>query len=67
MSGALQARNYYSKGQYEVTSPNGNKFSNPKGTYWRFSKERFLELEKDHRIWWGEDGGNVPRLKAFSI
>lgn len=65
MSGALQARNYYSKGQYEVTSPNGNKFSNPKGTYWRFSKERFLELEKDRRIWWGEDGGNVPRLKRF--
>jgi len=65
MSGALQARNYYSKGIYEVVSPNGSKFSNPKGTYWRFSKEKFLELEKDNRIWWGEDGGNVPRLKRF--
>ena len=65
MSGAVQARNYYSKGQYEVTSPSGKTFRNPKGTYWRFSAERFAALDKDNRIWWGEDGGNVPRLKRF--
>jgi adenine-specific DNA-methyltransferase len=65
LSGALQARNYYSKGQYEVTSPSGKKFSNPKGTYWRFSYERFLDLDKDKRIWWGESKDGVPRLKRF--
>jgi adenine-specific DNA-methyltransferase len=65
MSGALQARNYYSKGQYEVTSPSGKKFSNPKGTYWRFSLQRFTELDADKRIWWGESGDGVPRLKRF--
>ena len=65
MSGAIQARNYYSKGQYEVTSPSGKKFSNPKGTYWRYSLERFLGLHKDNRIWWGEEGNGVPRLKRF--
>jgi adenine-specific DNA-methyltransferase len=65
LSGALQARNYYSKGQYEVTSPAGKKYSNPKGTYWRFSKDRFLGLDKDNRIWWGESKDNVPRLKRF--
>jgi len=65
MSGAIQARNYYSKGQYEVTSPSGNKFSNPRGTYWRFSKEKFDELNKNNRIWWGEFGSNVPRIKRF--
>ena len=65
LSGALQALNYYSKGQYEVTSPSGKTFSNPKGTYWRHSKEKFLELEEDNRIWWGEKGDNVPRLKRF--
>jgi len=65
LSGALQARNYYSKGQYEVTSPSGKKFSNPKGTYWRFSYERFLDLDKDKRIWWGESEDGVPRLKRF--
>ncbi len=65
MSGALQARNFYSKGQYEVISPTGKVFKNPKGTYWRFSKERFFELDKDNRIWWGNTGDNVPRLKRF--
>lgn len=65
MSGALQARNFYSKGQYEVESPTGKKFRNPKGTYWRFSKDRFHALDADKRIWWGNDGGNVPRLKRF--
>jgi adenine-specific DNA-methyltransferase len=65
MSGAIQARNYYSKGSYEVTSPSGKKFINPKGTYWRFSYERFLELNRDNRIWWGSSGDNVPRLKRF--
>ncbi|WFN88399.1 site-specific DNA-methyltransferase [Agrobacterium pusense] len=65
LSGALQARNYYSKGIYTVTSPNGNEFQNPKGTYWRFSKENFHALNREGRIWWGESGGNVPRLKRF--
>lgn len=45
-SGAMQARNFYSKGQYEVESPSGRKFINPKGTYWRFSHENFLNWTK---------------------
>lgn len=65
LSGAMQARNFYGKGIYEVTSPSGAKFNNPKGTYWRFSYERFQGLDKDNRIWWGENGSNVPRLKRF--
>lgn len=65
LSGAIQARNYYSKGIYEVVSPSGRAFSNPKGTYWRFSKTRFDELDKDNRIWWGDKGDGVPRLKRF--
>ena len=65
MSGAIQARNYYSKGQYQVTSPSDRGFSNPKGTYWRVSHERFTELDKENRIWWGENGDGVPRIKRF--
>jgi adenine-specific DNA-methyltransferase len=33
--------------------------------YWRYSKEKFEELDKDRRIWWGETGNNVPRIKRF--
>jgi adenine-specific DNA-methyltransferase len=62
---AIQARNYYSQGTYEITSPNGEKFSPPKGTYWRVSKETFEELARDNRIWWGRNGNSVPRIKKF--
>ena len=65
MSGAIQARNYYSKGQYQVTSPSGKVFSNPKGTYWRVSEDKFRELDQDNRIWWGDKGDGVPRIKRF--
>jgi adenine-specific DNA-methyltransferase len=33
--------------------------------YWRVSKENFQKLDLDKRIWWGEDGNNMPRLKRF--
>jgi adenine-specific DNA-methyltransferase len=33
--------------------------------YWRFSEERFKELDAENRIWWGKDGSNTPRLKRF--
>jgi adenine-specific DNA-methyltransferase len=59
------ARNYYSKGTYWVTSPTGKKFRNPIGTYWRIPHEKFLELQKDDRIWWGKDGNSRPTLKRF--
>lgn len=61
----LTARNYYSKGQYEVISPSGKKFKSGVGRYWRSSYEGFLELEKDNRIWWGQTGSNMPAGKRF--
>jgi adenine-specific DNA-methyltransferase len=64
-SGDLTARNYYSEGKYEVTSPTGKKFRPAMGTYWRIKYEKFLELDRDKRIWWGAKGDNMPRLKRF--
>jgi adenine-specific DNA-methyltransferase len=65
-SGDLSARNYYSLGTYPVTCPSGRVIPGPpRGTYWRVSKEKFVELDADRRIWWGEKGDNVPRLKRF--
>jgi adenine-specific DNA-methyltransferase len=61
----LTARNYYSEGQYEVMSPSGKKFRPTIGTYWRVKKSKFDQLDKDGRVWWGEDGSNMPRLKRF--
>jgi len=33
--------------------------------YWRVAKDRFLELDRDGRIYWGPKGDNMPRLKRF--
>ena len=62
---AIQARNYYSQGTYEIHSPSGRVFTPPQGTYWRVSRATFDELEKDGRIWWGRDGNATPRIKKF--
>ncbi len=65
-SGDLSARNYYSLGTYEVVTPRGRVIEGPpRGRYWVISKERFQELDRDNRIWWGADSDNTPRLKRF--
>lgn len=65
-SGDLSARNYYSEGVYSVECPSGRVVEGPPpGSYWRVSKEKFFELNKDGRIWWGKDGNGTPRLKRF--
>lgn len=65
-SSDLSARNFYSLGTYPVTSPTGHVIEGPPtGRYWTINKERFLELDRDNRIWWGARGTNQPRLKRF--
>ena len=65
-SGDLSARNYYGEGTYSVTCPSGRVIDGPPpGTYWRVSKPKFDEMDREKRIWWGADGGNMPRLKRF--
>lgn len=62
----LAARNPYDKGRYAITTPSGKVIAGPPaGSYWRVSKERFDELERDHRIWWGKKGSNRPGIKRF--
>lgn len=62
----LSARNRYDAGVYPITCPSGRKLDGPpRGMYWRFSQEKFRELDADNRIWWGEDGNNVPAIKRF--
>ncbi len=62
----LDARNYYSKGTYSITTPSGKVISGPPaGRTWVVSREKFNELDKDNRIWWGEDGNSPPNIKRF--
>ncbi len=65
-SGDLSARNYYGAGTYPVQTPKGRVISGPpKGMYWRVSKEKMADLDREGRVWWGRDGNNVPRLKRY--
>ena len=64
-SSDLTARNYYSQGTYEVTSPDGKKFRPSVGNYFRVSPDKFDDLDKDGRIWWGPNGASMPRLKRY--
>ena len=50
---------------YEISTPSGRKVFPPNGRCWVLTKERFEEFVKDNRIWFGEDGNNVPRIKRF--
>lgn len=50
---------------YEITTPSGRKCWPPKGRCWLYTKERYEEMVADNRIWFGEDGNNVPAPKRF--
>ncbi len=64
--GDLSARNYYGEGTYPITTPSGRRIEGPpSGRYWVYSEIKFRELDRDGRIWWGENGNNQPAVKRF--
>lgn len=65
LSGDLRANKPYSLGLYEVAGPTGRTFLPPKGRFWRVSNEKFLEMDRDGRIWWGPGGNALPTMKRF--
>ncbi|QAR32750.1 site-specific DNA-methyltransferase [Geovibrio thiophilus] len=50
---------------YEIVLPSGRRVQPPTSRCWVTSKERYLELVADNRIWFGKDGNNIPSLKKF--
>ena len=62
----LAARNFYSKGTYSIRCPGGRLIEGPPaGSYWRVSEEKFREMDREGRIWWGRNGNNVPAPKIY--
>jgi site-specific DNA-methyltransferase (adenine-specific)/adenine-specific DNA-methyltransferase len=62
----LSARNPYSEGLYEVTTPSGRVISGPPtGRYWSISQTKLVEFDGDKRIWWGRKGDSIPQMKRF--
>ena len=50
---------------YTITLPSGRIVSPPESRAWVSNKDRFEELVRDNRIWFGKDGNNVPSVKKF--
>lgn len=50
---------------YELKLPSGRTILPPNGRCWLYTKQRFEEMIKDNRIWFGPNGDNVPRVKRF--
>ncbi|MGB7510193.1 MAG: site-specific DNA-methyltransferase [Pelodictyon phaeoclathratiforme] len=64
-SSDLSVKTYSSSTDYPIQIPSGRIVNPPAGYSWRVSKEKFEELVKDNRIWFGKDGNNVPSIKRF--
>ena len=50
---------------YEIQTPSGRKVLPPSGYCWRLDENTFKQYVADNKIWFGEDGANVPRIKRF--
>lgn len=50
---------------YEIITPSGRSVWPPNGYCWRLDKIRFEQFKKENRIWFGENGDTVPRIKRF--
>jgi len=64
-SSGLDVKTYSAEYDYPIKTPSGRIVNPPKGRCWRCSKEKFEELVKDNRIWFGPDGNSVPSIKRF--
>ena len=65
VSGDMTVKTYNAQYDFGITTPSGREVFPPAGICWRFSKDKVRELIADGRVWFGENGENVPRLKRF--
>lgn len=63
--GDCLVKTYSASADYPITTPSGKIINPPSGSCWRFSKEKFAELVRDNRIWFGPKGEGVPAVKRF--
>ncbi|PNQ84406.1 site-specific DNA-methyltransferase [Paenibacillus polymyxa] len=61
----LTVKTYSAEYDYEIVTPSGKKVRPTDGRCWFTNKKRMQELIADNRVWFGESGDNMPRLKRF--
>lgn len=50
---------------YVLKAPNGKEHHLTSGRCWVYTEEVMKKMIADNRVWFGEDGNNVPALKRF--
>ena len=61
----MTVKTYSAAYDYEIITPNGTVQRPTDGRCWFTSKERMKKLVDDGRVYFGESGGNMPRLKRY--
>ena len=61
----MSVKTYSSANDYEITVPSGRVVRPAGSRCWAYSKERYEEMVSDNRIWFGNQGNNVPAVKKF--
>jgi adenine-specific DNA-methyltransferase len=64
-SSDMSVKTYSANSDYPITLPSGRVVNPPESRCWVVSKDRYEELVKDNRIWFGSNGNNVPSIKRF--
>mgnify|MGYP000903850517 CR=1 FL=1 len=65
MSDNLTVKTFTEDYYYPITTPGGKVIYPTKGRCWFTSRENMQKLIDDNRVWFGETGDNMPRLKRF--
>jgi len=50
---------------YTVVAPNGKRHELPSGRCWIYTEPVMTKAIADNRIWFGQDGNGVPRVKTY--
>ena len=61
----ITVKTYSAAYDYEIVTPSGTIMKPTDGRCWFTSKERMNKLIEDGRVWFGESGSNMPRLKRY--
>ena len=61
----MTVKSYSANYDYPIRTPNGTIYYPPAGRCWFTSKERMQKLIEKGVVWFGNNGGNMPRIKRY--
>lgn len=61
----MTVKSYSANYDYPIRTPNGTIYYPPAGRCWFTNKERMQKLIENGAVWFGNNGGNMPRIKRY--